>query len=101
MRPFPESPGRVKFLVVIVYYLTKWIEVEPLACIAGRLMIKVLWKNIITTFGTPKIQVSDNRLQFAENLFRSWYAEKAIEKRFTLVHTPKLTGRRKYPIARS
>lgn len=57
---FSEAPGRMKFLGVIVYYFTKWIEAQPLECIAGRHIIKFLWKNIITTFGTPKVLVSDN-----------------------------------------
>lgn len=52
--PFPEAPGRIKFLVVVVDYFTKWIEPEPLVCITGRQMIKFLWKNIITRYGNPK-----------------------------------------------
>lgn len=42
-----------------------------------------LWKNIMTRFGTPRVLTSDNELQFTENPFRSWCAEKGtggIEK---------------------
>lgn len=38
--PFPKAPGKVKFLVVVVDYFTKWIEVEPLVSISYRQMIK-------------------------------------------------------------
>lgn len=26
--PFPEAPGRLKFLIVAVDYFTKWVEAE-------------------------------------------------------------------------
>ncbi|GKC39728.1 reverse transcriptase domain-containing protein [Tanacetum coccineum] len=28
-RPFPEGPGKVKFLIVAIDYFTKWIEAKP------------------------------------------------------------------------
>nr|KAJ0211608.1 hypothetical protein LSAT_V11C400219340 [Lactuca sativa] len=74
---FPEAPGRLKYMVVAVDYFTKWIEAEPLACISERHMIKFVWKNIMTRFGTPKVLISDNGLQFAENPFREWCTSKA------------------------
>lgn len=42
-------------------------------------IIKFMWKNIITRFGTPKVLISDNGLQFAENPFRKYCAERGIE----------------------
>ena len=69
MGPFPNTPGKVKYLVVAMDYFTKWIEADSLACISGRQMIKFMWKNIVTRFGIPKILVGDNGLHFAENPF--------------------------------
>ncbi|XP_023748530.1 uncharacterized protein LOC111896779 [Lactuca sativa] len=60
--PFSKAPGRLKYMVVAIDYFTKWIEAEPLACILGRHMIKFVWKNIMTRFGTPKVLISDNDL---------------------------------------
>lgn len=62
MGPFPKSPGRVKLLVVVVDYFTKWIEAEPVSAIIGRSIIKFMWKNIITRFGIPRVLISDNEL---------------------------------------
>ncbi|GKD10550.1 reverse transcriptase domain-containing protein, partial [Tanacetum coccineum] len=44
-RPFPEGPGKVKFLIVAIDYFTKWIEAKPMKEIshvlwAHRTMIK-------------------------------------------------------------
>ncbi|GJZ59213.1 reverse transcriptase domain-containing protein [Tanacetum coccineum] len=33
--PFPEGPGKLKFLIVAVDYFTKWIEAKPMATITG------------------------------------------------------------------
>ena len=73
-------------------YFTKWIEAEPLECISGRHMIKFVWKNIMTRFGTPKVLISDNGLQFAENPFREWCTAKGISQRFTSVAHPHANG---------
>lgn len=76
--PFPEAPGKLQYMVVAVDYFMKWIEAEPLACISVRQMIKSIWKNIPTRFGTAKTLISDNGLQFVENPFRNWCANKGI-----------------------
>ncbi|GJY54770.1 reverse transcriptase domain-containing protein, partial [Tanacetum coccineum] len=33
--PFPEGPGKVKFLIVAIDYFIKWIEAKPVATITG------------------------------------------------------------------
>ena len=82
-------------MVVDVDNFTKWIEVEPLACISRRHMIKFVWKNIMTRFGTPKILISDNSLQFDENSFRDWCTAKGISQRFTSMAHPQVNGQTK------
>nr|GEU55627.1 hypothetical protein [Tanacetum cinerariifolium] len=34
--PFPEGPGKVKFLIVAMDYFTKWIEAKPVATITAK-----------------------------------------------------------------
>nr|KAJ0200220.1 hypothetical protein LSAT_V11C600300410 [Lactuca sativa] len=58
--PFSPAPGGVKFLLVAVDYFTKWIEVEQLANVTGKKMIKFMTNNILAHFGTPRILISDN-----------------------------------------
>lgn len=54
IEPFPATPGGLKFLIITVDYFTKWIEAEPLATVTGRKIIKFMWKNILTKFGTSE-----------------------------------------------
>ncbi|GJR29980.1 reverse transcriptase domain-containing protein [Tanacetum coccineum] len=49
--PFPEGPGKVKFLIVAIDYFTKWIEAKPVATITGNQVKKFLWDNIVCRFG--------------------------------------------------
>ncbi|GJT04299.1 reverse transcriptase domain-containing protein [Tanacetum coccineum] len=44
--PFPEGPGRVKFLIVAIDYFTKWIKAKPVATITGNQIKKFAWDNI-------------------------------------------------------
>ncbi|GJS14568.1 reverse transcriptase domain-containing protein [Tanacetum coccineum] len=45
--PFPEGPGKVKFLIVAIDYFTKWIEGKPVATITGNQVKKFVWNNIV------------------------------------------------------
>ncbi|KAI3740511.1 hypothetical protein L2E82_30972 [Cichorium intybus] len=51
-----------------------------------------MWKSILTWFGTTRTLVSDNGLQFAENPFRGWCADREIHQRFTSVAHPQANG---------
>ncbi|XP_076932868.1 uncharacterized protein LOC143598561 [Bidens hawaiensis] len=47
MGPFPEAPGRVKFLIVAIDYFTKWVEAKPVASITTSSVKKFIWEFII------------------------------------------------------
>ncbi|GJT60091.1 reverse transcriptase domain-containing protein [Tanacetum coccineum] len=64
--PFPESPGRVKFLIVAIDYFTMWAEAEHVATITGMI-------------------ISGNEKQFANNPFRELGEELEIKQKFTSV----------------
>ena len=57
---FPLGTRQMKFLVVDIDYFTKWVEVEPLASITQQNVKNFVWKNIVCTFGVPKVLVSNN-----------------------------------------
>ncbi|GKC50781.1 reverse transcriptase domain-containing protein, partial [Tanacetum coccineum] len=64
--PFPEGPGKVKFLIIAIDYFTKWIEAKPI--------------------------VSDNGKQFCENPFKDWCEKLSIRQCFTSVKHPQTNG---------
>ncbi|GJU79926.1 reverse transcriptase domain-containing protein [Tanacetum coccineum] len=78
--PFPEGPGKVKFLIVAIDYFTKWIEAKPVATITGNQVKKFVWDNIVCRFGLPGEIVSDNGKQFRDNPFKDWCEKLCIRQ---------------------
>nr|GEU30096.1 reverse transcriptase domain-containing protein [Tanacetum cinerariifolium] len=91
-RPFPEGPGKVKFLIVAMDYFTKWIEAKPVATITGGQVKKFVWGNIVCLFGIPGEIISDNGKQFADNPFKDWCDKLNITQRFASVKHPQSNG---------
>nr|GEU62150.1 reverse transcriptase domain-containing protein [Tanacetum cinerariifolium] len=59
--PFPEGPGKVKFLIVAMDYFTKWIEAKTVATITGRQAHRTMIKSshgdtpFSLTYGTEAV----------------------------------------------
>nr|GEY17012.1 reverse transcriptase domain-containing protein [Tanacetum cinerariifolium] len=70
--PFPEGPGKVKFLIVVMDYFTKWIEAKAVATITGGQVKKteaVIPVEIgIPTYRTVAIDVVNNAKELRLNL---------------------------------
>ncbi|GKA74495.1 reverse transcriptase domain-containing protein, partial [Tanacetum coccineum] len=79
--PFPEGPGKVKFLIVVIDYFTKWIEAKPVTTITGNQVKKFVWDNIVCRFGLPREIVSNNGKQFRDNPFKDWSLGEGIKAR--------------------
>ncbi|GKG10044.1 reverse transcriptase domain-containing protein, partial [Tanacetum coccineum] len=87
-RPFPEGPGKVKFLIVAIDYFTKWIKAKLVATITGNQIRKYVWDNIVFKFGLPGEIISDNRKQFRDNPFKDWCEKLCIRQCFAFVKHP-------------
>nr|GEU74436.1 reverse transcriptase domain-containing protein [Tanacetum cinerariifolium] len=90
--PFPEGPGKVKFLIVAMDYFTKWIEAKAVATITGGKVKEFVWDNIVCRFGIPGEIISDNGKQFADNPFKDWCDKLNITQRFASVKHPQSNG---------
>ncbi|GJR24188.1 reverse transcriptase domain-containing protein [Tanacetum coccineum] len=86
--PFPEGPGKVKFLIVAIDYFTKWIEAKAVATITGNQVKKFVWDNIVCRFGLPGEIILDNRKQFRDNPFKDWCEKLCIRQCFASVKHP-------------
>nr|XP_027082689.1 uncharacterized protein LOC113705025 [Coffea arabica] len=90
--PFPRAPGNYAYVVVAVDYFTKWVEAESLKNITGSAVQKFFWKNVVCRFGLPRVVISDNGRQFADNPFKAWCEELGIKQHFTSVGHPQANG---------
>nr|GEW97217.1 reverse transcriptase domain-containing protein [Tanacetum cinerariifolium] len=67
MGPFPSSKGN-KYILVVVDYLSKWVEAKALLTNDARVVVKFL-KSLFSRFGTPKAIISDRGTYFCNDQF--------------------------------
>ncbi|GJU75203.1 reverse transcriptase domain-containing protein [Tanacetum coccineum] len=67
MGPFPSLPGN-KYILVVVDYLSKWVEVKALPTNDRRVVCKFL-KSLFARFGTPRVIISDRGTHFCNDQF--------------------------------
>ncbi|GKC54666.1 reverse transcriptase domain-containing protein [Tanacetum coccineum] len=90
--PFPEGPGKVKFLIVAMDYFTKWIEEKAVETISGTQVKKFIWNDIVCRFGLPEEIISDNGKQFSGDPFKDWSVKLNIVQRFASIKHPQSNG---------
>ena len=86
--PFPRATGNRRFILVVVDYFIKWVEVEALANIHDVDVTKFIWKNIVTRFGVPNTLISHNGLQFDSRAFHDFCRGLGIMNRYSTLAYP-------------
>lgn len=64
--PFPLLYHN-NYILVVVHYMSKWVERIASPKATGQTMVKFLKKNIFSHFGTPRVLISDIRSYFRNN----------------------------------
>nr|GFB27590.1 reverse transcriptase domain-containing protein [Tanacetum cinerariifolium] len=67
MGPFPSSKGN-KYILVVVDYLSTWVEAKALPTNDDRVVVKFL-KSLFTRFRTPRAIISDRGTYFCNDKF--------------------------------
>ncbi|GJX16220.1 reverse transcriptase domain-containing protein [Tanacetum coccineum] len=63
--PFPDSRGN-KYILVVVDYVSKWVEVQALPTNDACVVVKFL-KGLFAKFGVPKTLISDRGTHFCNS----------------------------------
>ena len=77
MGPFVSS-YRMKYILVAVDYVSKWVEAIALANNEGKSVTAFLKKNIFSRFGTPRAIISDGGSLFCNRLFKGLLEKYAV-----------------------
>jgi len=86
--PLPRSKHGNQMLLVLIDRFSKWTELVPLQSATAQSLKKALRERIIARYGVPKIVITDNGVQFANKIFKSFLAEMGIKQQFTAPYTP-------------
>ena len=64
--PFPSSCSN-EYILVVVDYVSKWVEAVATPHNDAKTVVKFLKKNIFSRFGVPRILISDGGTHFCNN----------------------------------
>ncbi|CAF4396540.1 unnamed protein product [Rotaria sp. Silwood2] len=67
--PLPKTRRGNRFILVVVDYFTKWIELFPLQSIKANTIAQLFLDEVICRFGFPIRVISDNGVQFLSKIF--------------------------------
>nr|GEZ29029.1 reverse transcriptase domain-containing protein [Tanacetum cinerariifolium] len=90
MGPFPSSKGN-KYILVVVDYLSKWVEAKVLPINDARVVVKFL-KSLFFRFGTPKAIISDRGTHFCNDQFSRNMEKYGVTHRLSTAYHPQTSG---------
>lgn len=95
--PFPMAPGKLKFLIVRVGYLSKWIEAEVMDKFMTERVQHFYWQKIMCWYSLPNSIVSDNGTQLTSEIVTYFYKELGMQIKFVHVVHPQANGQAESP----
>ncbi|CAF1556284.1 unnamed protein product, partial [Adineta steineri] len=67
--PFTKTRRGNRFILVVVDYFTKWVELFPLQSTKATTIAQIFLDEVLCRFGFPVRVISDNGVQFLSNVF--------------------------------
>nr|GEW55023.1 reverse transcriptase domain-containing protein [Tanacetum cinerariifolium] len=86
MGPFPSSKGN-KYILVVVDYLSKWVEAKALPTNDARVVVKFL-KSLFSRFRTLKAIISDRGTHFCNDQFSKVMLKYGVTHRLLTAYHP-------------
>ena len=91
MGPFPTSCGYA-YILVGVYYVSKWVEAIPCKTNDHRVVLKFLKENIFSRFRVPKAIISDGGSHFYNKPFKNLMAKYGVKHKVATPYHPQTNG---------
>nr|GFA38243.1 reverse transcriptase domain-containing protein [Tanacetum cinerariifolium] len=90
MGPFPSSRGN-KYILVVVDYLSKWVEAKELPTNDSRVVCNFL-KNLFARFGAPRAIISDRGTHFCNDQFTKVMQKYGVTHRLATPYHLQISG---------
>ena len=78
--------------MLAVDYFSKWMEAIATPTSDAQVVLKFIYKNIFTRFGTPRVTVSDEGTYFCNKLFNNLLARYEVRHKVVLAYHPQTDG---------
>lgn len=92
MGPFPPAKRAVRFLIVAVDYMTKWVEAKAVAHITAQICRGFFHEHVVTRFGISRTLITDNGRQFIDSSFEAYMSKYFIQHKRSSVAYPQSNG---------
>ena len=89
--PFPPSFGYI-YILVVVDYVSKWVEAIPCRTNDHKVVVKFLKENIFSRFDTPRAIISDGGTHFCNRVFAALLKKYSITHRVSTLFHPQTSG---------
>nr|GEX27811.1 reverse transcriptase domain-containing protein [Tanacetum cinerariifolium] len=90
MGPFMSSRGN-RYILVVVDYLSKWVEAKALPTKDARVVLKFL-KSLFAQFGTPRAIISDRVTPFCNDKFAKVISKYGVTHCLATAYHPQISG---------
>ena len=91
MGPFLSNFGN-QYILLVVNYVSKWVEAGVLPTIDAKVVTRFLKKNIFTRFGTPRAIISDGGSHFCNRQFEALLAKYGVKHKVATPYHPQTSG---------
>ncbi|XP_060195045.1 uncharacterized protein LOC132624258 [Lycium barbarum] len=91
MGPFVSSRS-MRYILVTVYYVSKWVEAVALSNNDGKSVTNFLKRNIFTRFGTPWAIISGGGTHFCNKQFANLMEKHGVKHRVETPYHPQTSG---------
>nr|GEX38150.1 reverse transcriptase domain-containing protein [Tanacetum cinerariifolium] len=88
--PFPSSRGNM-YILVVVDYLSKWVEAKALPTNDARVVVKFL-KSLFARFGTSRAIISDRETHFCNDKFAKVMSKYGVTHHLATAYHPQTSG---------
>ncbi|GJZ85656.1 putative nucleotidyltransferase, ribonuclease H [Tanacetum coccineum] len=89
--PFPDSRIN-KYILVMVDYVSKWVEAQELPTNDARVVVKFL-KGLFARFGVPKALISDRGTHFCNSQLEKALLKYGVTHKISTVYHPQTDGK--------
>ena len=94
MGPFPSSVSNL-YILLVVDYVSKWVEAIPTRTNDARVVAKFLRSHIFTRFGTPRALITNGGTHFCNKVLTAYWENMVLGIAHHLHITHRLMTKRK------
>jgi len=84
-----------EYILVVVDYMSKWVQAIIVLMVDSRIVIKFLKRNIFCKFGTPRVLISDEGTHFCNSQVRKMLKYYHMKHKIETIYHPQINRQAK------